>query len=69
MHASTTLHAVSEKLAVRHRAGTPLQNNIAELWSLLNLLMPSLFDSADDFEQWFAAPMTVRHSAVSLYLH
>lgn len=24
--------------------GTPLQNNLSELWSLLNFLMPDLFD-------------------------
>jgi len=33
--------------------GTPLQNNMKELWSLLNFLMPELFSSADDFEEWF----------------
>jgi SWI/SNF-related matrix-associated actin-dependent regulator of chromatin subfamily A member 5 len=26
--------------------GTPLQNNLRELWSLLNFLMPSLFESS-----------------------
>jgi len=25
--------------------GTPLQNNMAELWSLLNFLIPEIFDS------------------------
>lgn len=33
--------------------GTPLQNNIGELWSLLNFLMPELFSSRDDFSEWF----------------
>lgn len=33
--------------------GTPLQNDLSELWSLLNFLMPSLFDSAEAFESWF----------------
>lgn len=33
--------------------GTPLQNDIGELWSLLNFLMPKLFESKDDFESWF----------------
>ncbi|XP_068203076.1 lymphocyte-specific helicase-like [Palaemon carinicauda] len=33
--------------------GTPLQNSLAELWSLLNFLMPEIFDSLDVFESWF----------------
>ena len=34
-------------------AGTPLQNNLGELWSLLNFLMPDLFASMAAFESWF----------------
>lgn len=30
-----------------------MQNNLAELWSLLNFLLPSVFNSLDDFESWF----------------
>jgi SWI/SNF-related matrix-associated actin-dependent regulator of chromatin subfamily A member 5 len=33
--------------------GTPLQNDVVELWSLLNFLMPTLFESKDDFQAWF----------------
>nr|OQO29794.1 hypothetical protein B0A51_03233 [Rachicladosporium sp. CCFEE 5018] len=33
--------------------GTPLQNNLTELWSLLNFLMPSIFDKLESFESWF----------------
>jgi SWI/SNF-related matrix-associated actin-dependent regulator of chromatin subfamily A member 5 len=33
--------------------GTPLQNNLHELWSLLNFLLPSIFSSSDDFDEWF----------------
>ena len=33
--------------------GTPLMNNISELWSLLNLLMPNIFPSKSDFDSWF----------------
>lgn len=46
--------------------GTPLQNNLVELWSLLYFLMPSSratqmmpagFASLDDFQEWFAKPV------------
>ena len=33
--------------------GTPLQNNLHELWALLNFLLPELFNSSDDFDEWF----------------
>ncbi|KAF6206099.1 hypothetical protein GE061_017324 [Apolygus lucorum] len=33
--------------------GTPLQNNLHELWSLLNFLLPDVFNSSEDFDSWF----------------
>ncbi|KAK5700805.1 putative ATPase [Elasticomyces elasticus] len=33
--------------------GTPLQNNLTELWSLLHFLMPNIFDKLESFESWF----------------
>lgn len=33
--------------------GTPLQNNLGELWSLLNFLLPDVFHSLENFESWF----------------
>ncbi|KAI7868291.1 SNF2 family N-terminal domain-containing protein [Spinellus fusiger] len=33
--------------------GTPLQNNLAELWSLLNFLLPDIFDDLEIFQSWF----------------
>jgi hypothetical protein len=35
------------------RAGTPLQNNLHELWALLNFLLPEVFASAEKFDEWF----------------
>jgi SWI/SNF-related matrix-associated actin-dependent regulator of chromatin subfamily A member 2/4 len=34
--------------------GTPLQNELRELWSLLNLLLPELFNDKAQFARWFA---------------
>ena len=33
--------------------GTPLQNNLAELWSLLNFLLPEAFSDLEHFESMF----------------
>lgn len=33
--------------------GTPIQNDMSELWSLLNWLMPKIFDKLEDFNSWF----------------
>lgn len=33
--------------------GTPLQNNISELWSLLHFLLPEVFNDLNSFEGWF----------------
>ncbi|CAN6665401.1 uncharacterized ATP-dependent helicase Irc5p [Trichomonascus vanleenenianus] len=33
--------------------GTPLQNNLAELWSLLNFLLPDIFTDLELFQKWF----------------
>ena len=33
--------------------GTPLQNDLSELWALLNLLLPHVFDSFSQFQSWF----------------
>ncbi|TPX32545.1 hypothetical protein SmJEL517_g04395 [Synchytrium microbalum] len=34
--------------------GTPLQNNLHELWALLNFLLPDVFEKSADFDAWFA---------------
>ena len=38
--------------------GTPLQNNLMELWSLMHFLMPTVFASHTDFKEWFSNPLT-----------
>ncbi|TDL15839.1 SNF2-family ATP dependent chromatin remodeling factor snf21 [Rickenella mellea] len=36
--------------------GTPLQNNLPELWSLLNFVLPKVFNSVKSFDEWFNTP-------------
>lgn len=33
--------------------GTPLQNSLHELWALLNFLVPDVFASSEQFDEWF----------------
>ncbi|RYD84285.1 MAG: DEAD/DEAH box helicase [Verrucomicrobiaceae bacterium] len=43
-------------LNTQHRlllTGTPLQNNLHELWALLNFLLPDVFASSEQFDDWF----------------
>jgi len=44
--------------------GTPLQNNMHELWALLNFLLPELFDSAEDFDSIFKAEGLMKEDIV-----
>ena len=38
--------------------GTPLQNDLMELWSLMHFLMPQVFASHAQFKDWFSNPLT-----------
>lgn len=41
--------------------GTPLQNNLSELWSLLNFLLPDIFD---DLDRWVLFHVSHRKNSV-----
>ncbi|KAG8914855.1 hypothetical protein FRC00_010341, partial [Tulasnella sp. 408] len=43
--------------------GTPLHNNLNELWSLLNFIMPKLFDDLSAFQAWFNPVASSKPSA------
>lgn len=45
----------------KHRillTGTPLMNDLSELWSLLNFLLPTVFNSVESFDEWFSRPFS-----------
>ncbi|KAG1702602.1 hypothetical protein DVH05_009551 [Phytophthora capsici] len=53
---NSKLSRVVREFKVEHRlliTGTPLQNNLHELWALLNFLLPDVFSDSEDFDAWF----------------
>jgi SWI/SNF-related matrix-associated actin-dependent regulator of chromatin subfamily A member 5 len=53
---ASTFSRIVRTLETRFRlllTGTPLQNNLHELWALLNFLVPDVFASAEQFDEWF----------------
>lgn len=36
--------------------GTPLHNNLGELWALLNFVLPDIFNDIESFQEWFNLP-------------
>lgn len=42
--------------------GTPLQNDLSELWALLNFLLPKIFQSCEEFKKWFDKPIAKMQS-------
>jgi len=49
--------------------GTPLQNNLHELWALLNFLVPELFHDAEQFDDWFKIEKEEDQQEVVQQLH
>ena len=49
--------------------GTPLQNNLHELWALLNFLLPELFHDAEQFDDWFKIEKEEDQQEVVAQLH
>nr|XP_031859137.1 uncharacterized protein CI109_005487 [Kwoniella shandongensis]KAA5526209.1 hypothetical protein CI109_005487 [Kwoniella shandongensis] len=49
--------------------GTPLQNNLQELWALLNFILPDVFSSSEDFDAWFKTKDNSDSDAVVKQLH
>ncbi|EFN73818.1 Putative DNA helicase Ino80 [Camponotus floridanus] len=49
-------------------SGTPIQNSMAELWALLHFIMPTLFDSHDEFNEWFSKDIEKHLSRLHMIL-
>lgn len=49
--------------------GTPLQNNLKELWALLHFLSPRLFSESSSFETWFDTASGHQDAEVMENLH
>ncbi|MGZ8178852.1 DEAD/DEAH box helicase [Williamsia sp. SKLECPSW1] len=48
--------------------GTPMENNLSELWALLSLTVPGLFPASDTFTQYFRRPIETHGDATRLSL-
>ena len=51
---------VAQQLQARHRiclTGTPMENNLGELWSLFHFLMPGLLGDQKQFQRLFRTPI------------
>ncbi|KAF5175558.1 Snf2 chromatin remodeling protein [Thalictrum thalictroides] len=62
-HESALARTLLSGYRIRRRlllTGTPIHNSLQELWALLNFLLPSIFNSVQNFEEWFNAPFADR---------
>ena len=53
-------HACARKIAAPFKVaitGTPMENNLMELWSLLSITAPGLFPNPERFKEYYARPI------------
>lgn len=58
--ATSQIHQAVTQIQTLHRmalSGTPVENNLQELWSLMNVLNPNLLGDARSFQNAFANPI------------
>jgi len=66
------LACVLREIRVTNRfllTGTPLQNNLHELWALLNFLLPDIFGNSEEFDSWFNTKKMGDDKSVITMLH
>lgn len=59
-NATSQVHRAVTRIQATHRlalSGTPVENSLMELWSLMNVLNPPLLGSQRTFQQTFIAPI------------
>ena len=57
-----------KRLSCQHRiilSGTPIQNNVLELWSLFDFLMPGYLGTERQFQQRYGRPILQSRDAKS----
>ena len=67
-HQSKT-HQAARRLPVPFKlaiTGTPMENNLMELWSLLSITAPGLFPSPARFKDYYARPIEKQHDSALL---
>ena len=63
---------ITQYYTTRYRlilTGTPLQNNLPELWALLNFVLPTIFKSVKSFDEWFNTPFANSGSSDKIELN
>ncbi|HEY7774628.1 MAG TPA: SNF2-related protein [Marinagarivorans sp.] len=56
----TKTHSAIKNIQAQHKlclSGTPVENNLVELWALLNFLMPNCLGSLNEFKFYFQKPI------------
>jgi len=74
--ATSLIHQAVSRIQALHRmalSGTPVENNLQELWSLMNVLNPNLLGDARSFQHAFVRPVTneilgASHNPIALQL-
>jgi hypothetical protein len=65
-NAKSGMAVACKQIKASHRlllSGTPVQNNVLELWSLFDFLMPGFLGSADEFNARYNRPITATRDA------